>query len=82
MNKPASASDRQHRFQELLSRGLSREKAERVLNAEADADSTIAEPETYADWSDEELFAHAGELGVEDRAGMNREELIAAIRAS
>ncbi len=81
MNKSAPATERHSRFEELLSRGLSRTKAERILNAEAEADSTVAEPETYADWSDEELFAQAGELGIEDRAGMSRDELIAAIRA-
>lgn len=82
MTRQPETSVRQSRFQALLDRGLSREKAERLLNAEAEGDSPLAEPESYADWTDEELYAHAGELGVEDRAGMSRDELIAAIRAN
>lgn len=70
------------RFQSLLDRGLSREKAARIINAEGlEGGPAAGEPETYEDWTDEELYQHAGELGIEDRFGMNREELIAAIRA-
>lgn len=70
------------RFQSLLERGLSREKAARVVNAEApDGAPASGEPESYSDWTDEELYRHAGELGIEDRFGMGRDELIAAIRA-
>lgn len=68
------------RYQALLNRGMSRDKAQRILNAEMDGE-TISEPETYDDWTDEELYVRAGELGIEDRAGMDREELIAALRA-
>lgn len=68
------------RFQTLLDKGLSREKAARILNAEAADDAIIGEPEVYEDWSDDELFARAGELEIEDRQGMSRDELIAAIR--
>lgn len=73
-------TERQSRFQALLNRGMSRQKASRIINAEAGATSVISEPEAYADWTDEELYVRAGELGVEDRAGMNRAELISAIR--
>lgn len=78
-NHDMSAQGR--RFETLLDRGLSREKAARLVNAEA-ADGTLSvkEPEAYEDWTDEELYRRAGELGVEDRYGMGRDELIAAIR--
>jgi hypothetical protein len=70
------------RFQALLDRGLSREKAERIINAEAREGGPVAgEPEVYEDWTDDELYRRAGELGIEDRYGMGRDELIAAIRA-
>jgi hypothetical protein len=81
MNRQANPGQ-DSRFQSLLARGLSREKAQRIVNAEADGSSVVSEPETYADWTDEELYARAEELGVEDRAGMSREELIAAIHSS
>ncbi len=69
------------RFETLLDRGMSREKAARLVNSEAASGTLSAkEPESYDDWTDEELYRHAGELGVEDRYGMGRDELIAAIR--
>ena len=78
-NDPTPAEDR---FQSLLERGLSPEKAARIINAEAPEGGPAAgEPESYGDWTDEELYRHAGELGIEDRFGMGRDELIAAIRA-
>ena len=79
-NDPTPADDR---FQWLLERGLSRDKAQRIVNAEARSGGPAAgEPETYEDWTDEELYRHAGALGIEDRFGMGRDELIAAIRAN
>jgi hypothetical protein len=75
-------SPEHQRFSSLLDRGLGRNKAARLVEAEAsDGASGIGEPEGYGDWTDEELYRRAGELGVEDRYGMGRDELIAAIRA-
>ena len=70
------------RFHNLLDRGLSREKAERILNAEAGKGEIglVGEPETYDDWTEDELFDRATVMGIEDRTGMSRAELIAAIR--
>ncbi|HHY49904.1 MAG TPA: Rho termination factor [Alphaproteobacteria bacterium] len=75
MSRQRDVSPEVARFQSLLTRGLSREKAARIVAGE-----TQGEPETYEDWSDEELFAHAAEVGVEGSAGMTREELITALR--
>lgn len=74
-----SESATEARFLDLRARGLSREKAERIINAELDGQA-VAEPEGFADWTDEELYTRAGQLGIEDRFGMSRDELIAAIR--
>lgn len=73
MDKPANQND--SRFQDLLARGLSRDKAARILAAEAGG-----EPETYEDWTDEELMAHATGLAIEDAGTMTRAELIVALR--
>jgi hypothetical protein len=74
MQKDAAQHD--NRFQALLDRGLSRDKAARILAPETD----IGEPETYDDWTDEELFARAEAVGVEGHLDMTRAELIAALR--
>ena len=70
------SAQHESRFQALLDRGLSREKAASILAAE----TAIGEPETYDDWTDEELFARAESLGVEGHIDMTRAELIAALR--
>jgi hypothetical protein len=69
-------AQREGHFQALLDRGISREKAARILAAEVGD----GEPETYDDWSDEELVAHAEALGVAGHVPMTRAELIAALR--
>ena len=81
MSRQTSASVEEARFLSLRVRGLSREKAQRIVNAELDGHAAAAEPEGFADWTDEELHTRASQLGIEDRLGMSREELIAAIRA-
>lgn len=75
METPHQLSSQDSRFLTLLKRGLRREKAPRTLAAPVHGDGE----KTYADWTDDELYARAGELGVEERYGMGREELIAAI---
>jgi hypothetical protein len=74
MSNPSAS--RESRFQALLERGLSPEKAARVLAAE----TGIGEPEAYDDWSDEELAAHAEQMGVTGLFDMSRADLIAALR--
>jgi hypothetical protein len=69
-------AQREDRFQALLDRGISREKAARILAAETGE----GEPETYDDWSDDELVAHAEAMGVAGHISMTRAELIAALR--
>ena len=71
-----AAAPRDSRFQALLNQGMSREKAARILAAE----TQVGEPETYEDWTDEELVAHAEQMGVAGHIDMTRAELIAALR--
>ncbi len=75
MNKDAQQHER--RFQGLLDRGLSPEKAARLLAAQ---ETRSGEPEAYEDWTDEELVAHAEQMGVAGHLDMTRTELIAALR--
>lgn len=62
------------RIEALLARGMSREKAARIVAAEASG-----EPETYEDWADDDLFGYAADLEIPDSPGMTRAELIAAL---
>ena len=72
----SNAAQRDSRFQALLDQGMSREKAARILAA----GTRVGEPETYEDWSDEELAAHAEQIGVAGHLEMTRAELIVALR--
>lgn len=64
--------------------GASKEKAARIANAAADPDRNPAkkggEAAPYEDWTRDELYERAQELDVEGRAGMTKDELIAALR--
>jgi hypothetical protein len=71
-----ATAPRDSRFQALLDRGISPEKAARILAP----GTRVGEPETYEDWSDEELVVHAEQLGVAGHLEMTRAELIAALR--
>ena len=69
------ATSEDSRFESLLARGISREKAARIMSAE-----TQAEPEVYEEWSDEDLFGYAAHLEVPGHEGMTRAEVIVALR--
>ena len=64
------------RFESLLARGISREKAARIITSESEA-----EPEVYEEWSDEDLFGYAAHLNVPGHETMTRAEVILALRA-
>lgn len=80
MTRQTGASPEEVRFHSLRDQGLSREKAERIVTAGDEAEVIVTDPESYEDWTDDEIYAQAGALGIEDRYGMGRDELIAAIR--
>ena len=71
-------------YQALRKDGASKEKAARIANAEANdhqhpgkKGGTAAR---YEDWSRDELYERAREIGIDGRSEMNKEELIAVLR--
>jgi len=77
------------KYEALLDEGMSKEKAARIANASAKAKNTDARsPEKkggkappYEEWSKEELYKRAQELDVEGRSGMDKQEIIDALRS-
>lgn len=73
-------------YEALRERGASKRKAARIANAKADPDrhpsrkggSALA----YEDWTKDDLYRRAQEIGIEGRSRMNKDELIRALRHS
>jgi hypothetical protein len=69
------------RYEKLREQGASKEKAARIANTDRSAagkrGGTTSE---YEDLSKAELQDRAREIGIEGRSGMNKNELIEALR--
>jgi hypothetical protein len=68
------------RYEALRQEGMSKEKAARIANTPPDEIGPRAESGSYEDWTKEELYEKAKEVGIEGRADMSKEELIDALR--
>lgn len=71
-------------YEELRDKGESKEKAARIANAQAN-DRQAPSKEggkspPYEEWSKEDLYDRAQEIGVEGRSDMTKDELIDALR--
>jgi hypothetical protein len=76
---PSIEDDEQ--YEALREQGASKEKAARIANTDrSDAGQRGGEAGSYDDWTVEELRERARELDVEGRSGMDKDELIEALR--
>lgn len=80
---PSVKNDAQ--YEALRDQGASKEKAARIANASAnEGESKVArrggESGSYEDWSKEDLYDKAKEVGIEGRSDMDKDELISALR--
>jgi Rho termination factor, N-terminal domain len=72
-------------YQELRDRGESKEKSARIANASARSSRHAVAAKggkspSYSDWSKRDLLARAREIGIKGRSGMNKKQLIDALR--
>lgn len=71
-------------YERLREQGESKEKAARIANAQADPDRSPGKKggkaSSYEDWSKEDLYDRAKEIGIEGRSDMTKDELIDALR--
>jgi len=71
-------------YEKLREKGNSKEKAARIANASADPgrdpQKKGGEASAYEDWTKDDLYDRAREIGIEGRSKMSKGELIDALR--
>jgi hypothetical protein len=72
-------------YEALRDDGTSKEKAARIANASAnEGKSKVArrggESSRYEEWSKQDLYEKAKEVGIEGRSNMDKRELVSALR--
>lgn len=72
-------------YEELRKQGNSKEKAARIANAQANDKQSPSKKggkaEPYEEWSKDDLYDRAQEIGIDGRSDMTKDELIAALRS-
>lgn len=68
-------------YEALRTEGMSKEKAARIANSDrtATAKKGGSSP-AYEDWTKDDLYDKAKEVGIEGRSDMSKDELIDALR--
>jgi hypothetical protein len=69
----------EEQYESLREEGMSKEKAARIANTE-DAGQKGGGRPAYEEWSKDELYDKAQEVGIEGRSEMSKDELIDALR--
>jgi hypothetical protein len=68
-------------YEALRDQGASKEKAARIANSDrSTAGKRGGKSGSYDDWSKDDLEKRAGEIGIEGRSKMSKDELIDALR--
>ena len=71
-------------YEALRDQGASEQKAAAIANAQANADMSPSEKgghaPPYEEWSKDDLYDRAQDLGVQGRSAMTKDELIEALR--
>lgn len=70
-------------YESLRDDGMSKEKAARIANAKASGDQPSkkgGKSASYEDWSKDDLYDRAQEIGIDGRSDMTKSELIDALR--
>ncbi|WP_425070930.1 DUF7218 family protein [Sagittula sp. S175] len=71
-------------YEDLRDQGMSKEKAARIANAKARGDEpskTGGAASPYEEWTKDELYERAQEIGIDGRSKMDKSELIEALRS-
>ena len=73
-------------YEDLRDKGYSKEKSARIANAKANPDMHPSKKggkaPPYEEWTKDDLYERAQEIGIEGRSDMTKDELIEALRDS
>lgn len=76
---PSIKDDEQ--YEELRKQGMSKEKAARIANSSREESGQKGgKAPKYEEWTKEDLYERAQEIGIEGRSEMSKKELIHALR--
>ena len=83
-DKDMSSIKDEDTYEALRDKGYSKEKSARIANAQASCDQSPSEKggkaPPYEDWTKDELYDRAQEVGIDGRSDMTKDELIEALR--
>jgi hypothetical protein len=69
------------RYEALRREGASKEKAARIANTDATAAGKRGgSSPPYEEWTKDDLYQRAKEIGIDGRSSMNKDDLIDALR--
>jgi hypothetical protein len=70
-----------NQYETLRSKGMSKEKAARIANTgRKKAGKRGGKSAKYEDWSKEDLYDKARDVGIDGRSQMSKQELIRSLR--
>ena len=76
---PSIKNDAQ--YEKLREQGMSKEKAARIANSPTTSTAHKGgRSPSYDQWTKQELYVRAKEIGIEGRSAMSKSELIQALR--
>ncbi|GAB2866693.1 DUF7218 family protein [Nocardioides pacificus] len=83
--KPGPSVKDDELYEKLRDEGNSKEKSARIANAAANSSRSAVGSKggssgSYEDWSVDDLRKRAGELDIEGRSKMNKDDLVEALR--
>jgi hypothetical protein len=72
------------KYEAMREKGMSKEKAARIANAQANPEMHPSEKggkqPAYEEWTRDQLFKRAKEIGIEVKSSMRKDELMDALR--
>jgi hypothetical protein len=68
------------KYEALREEGMSKEKAARIANSGRESSVKGGRHPAYEEWTKDELYDKAREVGIEGRSEMSKAELIRALR--
>ncbi len=78
-DKQMSSIKNKEQYEELRDKGMSKEKAARIANAEGASRRGDKSP-SYEDMTKDEVYERAQRVGIEGRSNMTKAQLIDALR--